>query len=63
MSQGIYRIRKSFLVPLGVDVFLLCALFVISMLPQGSATERTVFAIFFVPSLYLFSNLSSAGSR
>ncbi|MEK7828123.1 MAG: hypothetical protein AAB299_10425 [Thermodesulfobacteriota bacterium] len=54
MSQGIYRIRKSFLVPLGVDVFLLCALFVISMLPQGSATERTVFAIFFVPSLYLF---------
>ena len=54
MSQRIYRIRKAFLVPLGVDAFLLCALFVISMLPQGSATERLVFAIFFVPSLYVF---------
>ena len=54
MSQRIYRIRKAFLVPLGVDAFLLCALFVISMLPQGSATERLVFALFFVPSLYVF---------
>ncbi len=55
MSQRIYTIRRAFLIPLGVDVFLLCALFVISMLPQGSATERLVFAIFFVPSLYVFS--------
>lgn len=54
MSQRSYRIRKAFLVPLGVDAFLLCVLFVISMLPQGSATERLVFAIFFVPSLYVF---------
>jgi len=54
MSQQVYTIRRAFLVPLGVDVFLLCALFVISMLPQGSATERLVFAIFFVPSLYVF---------
>jgi hypothetical protein len=54
MSQRIYRIRKAFLVPLGVDAFLLCVLFVISMLMQGSATERLVFAIFFVPSLYVF---------
>lgn len=54
MSQRIYRIRRAFLVPLGVDAFLLCVLFVISMLPQGSATERLVFAIFFVPSLYVF---------
>ena len=55
MSQRIYTIRRAFLIPLGVDVFLLCVLFVISMLPQGSATERLVFAIFFVPSLYVFS--------
>jgi hypothetical protein len=54
MSQRIYTIRKAFLVPLGVDAFLLCVLFVISMLMQGSATERLVFAIFFVPSLYVF---------
>lgn len=55
MSQRIYKIRKAFLVPLGVDAFLLCALFVISMLSHGSATERLVFAFFFVPSLYVFS--------
>jgi hypothetical protein len=54
MSQRIYKIRKAFLVPLGVDAFLLCVLFVISMLTQGAATERLVFAIFFVPSLYVF---------
>ena len=54
MSPHVYRIRKAFLVPLGVDAFLLCALFVISMLTQGSTTERLVFAIFFVPSLYVF---------
>jgi hypothetical protein len=54
MSQQVYTIRRAFLVPLGVDAFLLCVLFVISMLPQGSATERLVFAIFFVPSLYVF---------
>lgn len=54
MSQHIYRIKKAFLVPLGVDAFLLCVLFAISMLPKGSATERLVFAIFFVLSLYVF---------
>lgn len=42
------------MVPLGVDAFLLCTLFVLSLLPQGSETERIVFAIFFVPALYLF---------
>jgi hypothetical protein len=54
MSQRIYRMSTSFLVPLGVDAFLLCVLFLISLLPQGSATERVVFAIFLVPSLYVF---------
>ena len=52
--QHIYRIKKAFLVPLGVDAFLLCVLFVLSLLPQGSATERVVFAIFFIPSVYVF---------
>jgi len=54
MSQHVYTIRRAFLVPLGVDAFLLFCLTVISLLPQGSATERLVFAIFFVPSLYVF---------
>jgi hypothetical protein len=47
-------IRKAFLISLGVDVFLLFCLFVISMLPQGSAVERLVFTIFSLPSLYIF---------
>ena len=54
MSQHVYTIRRAFLIPLGVDAFLLFCLFVISLLPQGSTTERLVFAIFFFPSLYLF---------
>jgi hypothetical protein len=54
MSQHVYTIRRAFLIPLGVDAFLLFCLFVISLLPQGSTTERLVFAIFFFPSCYLF---------
>jgi len=54
MSQHVYTIRRAFLVPLGVDAFLLFCLFVISLLPQGSTTERLVFAFFFFPSCYLF---------
>jgi tetrahydromethanopterin S-methyltransferase subunit F len=54
MSQHVYTIRRAFLIPLSVDAVLLFCLFVISLLPQGSTTERLVFAIFFFPSLYLF---------
>ena len=54
MSQHVYTIRRAFLIPLGVDAFLLFCLFVISMLSQGSTTERLVFAVFFFPSCYLF---------
>jgi hypothetical protein len=54
MSQHVYRIRRAFLIPLGVDTVLLFCLFVISLMPQGSATERLVFAFFFFPSGYLF---------
>ncbi|MBU0574896.1 MAG: hypothetical protein KJ704_01455 [Proteobacteria bacterium] len=54
MSQRIYMIRRAFLIPLGVDAFLLFCLLLISLLPQGSATERLVFTIFFLPTLYLF---------
>jgi hypothetical protein len=54
MSQRVYTIRRAFLIPLGVDAFLLFCLFVISLLSQGSTTERLVFASFFFPSCYLF---------
>jgi hypothetical protein len=54
MSQHVYRIRRAFLIPLGVDAFLLFCLFMVSLLPQGSTTERLVFAFFFIPSCYLF---------
>lgn len=54
MSQQVYRIRRAFLIPLGLDTLLLFCLLVISLMPQGSATERLVFAIFFCPSGYLF---------
>jgi len=54
MSQNTHTIRKAFLIPLGVDTFLLLVLLVLSLLPQGSATERLVFTLFFLPCLYLF---------
>lgn len=54
MSQNTHMIRKAFLIPLGVDTFLLLVLLVLSLLPQGSATERLVFTLFFLPCLYLF---------
>jgi hypothetical protein len=54
MPQRVYTIRRTFLVPLGVDAVLLFCLFVISMLTQGSTTEQLIFAFFFVPSCYLF---------
>lgn len=54
MSQRVYTIRRAFLIPLGVDAFLLFCLFIISLASQGSTTERFVFALFFFPSCYLF---------
>ncbi len=54
MLQRVYTIRRAFLIPLGLDAFLLLSLFAISWLPQGSTTERLVFAVFFFPSVYLF---------
>lgn len=54
MSQRVYRIRRAFLIPLGIDALLLFCLLLISLLSQGSTTERLVFAFFFFPSGYLF---------
>jgi hypothetical protein len=54
MEQRIYRIRRAFLIPLGVDTLLLCCLFVLALI-RGSGTERLVFGLFFFPALYLFA--------
>jgi hypothetical protein len=54
MLQHVYTIRRAFLIPLGVDAFLLFCLFALSLSSQGSTTETLVFAFFFFPSLYLF---------
>jgi hypothetical protein len=54
MPQRFYSIRKAFLIPLGVDAFLLLGLLLISILLKGDATEKLVFTIFFLPTLVLF---------
>lgn len=54
MSQQVYTIKRAFLIPLGIDVFLLMSLLILSVLPQGSTTERLVFSFFFFPSAFLF---------
>lgn len=54
MPLRLHRIRMAFLVPLGLDVVLLCALFLMALLQNGDTVERLVFALFFVPACYLF---------
>jgi len=54
MTQQIYRIRKAFLVPLGLAVTLLMVLLILSVLYKGAPTERLVLTAFFIPSLLIF---------
>ena len=54
VPQRLYRIRKAFLVPLGLDVVLLFSLFLMALLLNGDTAERLVFALFFFPAGYLF---------
>jgi len=60
MVQHIYRIRKTFLIPLGLDVALLLILLLLSVLCKGTPTERLVLTAFFIPSTLIFLE---AGSR
>lgn len=55
MFKRSFKIKKAFLIPLGLDAFLLLCLVLISLLPQGTAMERLVFTIFFLPTFYLFA--------
>jgi hypothetical protein len=54
MTQHIFRIRKSFLIPLGLAVILLLVLLLLSVLYKGVPTERLVLTAFFIPSALIF---------
>jgi hypothetical protein len=59
MSERTYKIKKSLLVPLAVDLFLLFLLLLLSLLFKGSFTERVfLFVIFFPLALAFFEALS-----
>jgi hypothetical protein len=57
MSQRIYKIRKTLLVPVGLDAFLFLCLVLICVFYQGSALEVSIFMAFFLPAGYLFLDL------
>ncbi len=57
MSHGVYKIRKTLLVPVGLDAFLLLCLVLICALYHGSALEMAIFVVFFLPAGYLFLEL------
>ena len=54
MSEGTYRIRRSFVIPLGIDVLLLLFLLILSLAYKGSGTERIVLTVFAGLSLLIF---------
>jgi hypothetical protein len=53
MHEAVYRIRRSFIIPLAIDVLLLCVLLVLSFAVKGSATEKIVLSGFFIASLLI----------
>jgi hypothetical protein len=59
MSGHTYKIKKSLLVPLGIDVLLFLLLLIISLFFKGSLTEQVVLFVIFVPlTLAFFEALS-----
>jgi hypothetical protein len=59
MTQTIYRIKSSFLIPLGLDVVLLLVLLGWSVLGSGTYTERVVLGVFFLLALAVFAEAVS----
>ncbi len=53
MPETVYRIRRSFTIPLAIDVLLLFVLLVLSLAVKGSGTERIVLTGFFAVSLLI----------
>jgi hypothetical protein len=57
--QTRYRIKRSFLIPLGLDAILLAALFLSSFLVAGTLLERAVLGLFFLLALAVFVEAAS----
>jgi hypothetical protein len=53
MPETVYRIRRSFTIPLAIDVFLLVTLLALSLAWKGSGTERIFLTVFFVITLLI----------
>jgi len=53
MPQHLYRIRKSFVIPLAIDVILLFILMAISWLFRGPSLEKAVITVFFLLTLFV----------
>jgi hypothetical protein len=53
MPEAVYRIRRSFIIPLAIDVLLLCILLVLSFAVKGTVTEKIVLTVFFTGSLLI----------
>jgi len=59
MAETVYRIRRSFIIPLGINVLLLFILLGLSLAVKGSGTERIVLAAFFIVSLLILIEASN----
>jgi hypothetical protein len=53
MPETVYRIRRSFTIPLAIDVVLLFALLGLSLAWKGSGTERIILTAFFAITLLI----------
>jgi hypothetical protein len=51
MPETAYHIRKSFTIPMGIDVLLLFVLLTLSLVVKGSPTEKIALTVFFIVSL------------
>jgi hypothetical protein len=54
MDRKEYSIKKTLILPLGIDVFLLASLLVVSVLKRGEALETGLFTVLAIPAAYLF---------
>jgi len=54
MYQNIYRIKRSFVIPFSIDVFLFLLLLLLSLFLKGSALEKNVLIFIFIPVLYVY---------
>ena len=57
MSVKIYKIRKSFLIPLSIDTFFLFVLLVIAFFTGSQPAEKIILSIILIPVLYVLSEV------